>query len=391
MRILMVAPEPIFEPRGTPLSVVGRLKAYSDMGHQVDLLTYAIGSDVHLPKVRIHRILKIPGIRNIKIGPSIQKIPLDFFLFLESFTEVSRRRYDLIHTHEEAGFWGVLLGRLFRIPHVYDMHSSLPQQLGNFQFTKSKTFVRLFEMLETWVLKYSSAVITICPDLQNQVKKQFPSQKSILIENVVDYGMVFGEEDKSRTIRKTHGLGGKKVVLYTGTFEPYQGIDFLIESAGPVIEKIPSVRFLLVGGRPEQVEFYKKMVKKRHSEFHFLFTGQVLPQEVNSYIQCADVLVSPRTKGTNTPLKIYAYLRSGVPVVATRLWTHTQVLNDRVSILTDPNPEAFGKGILKALADSRFANNIQKAAAALAEERYSYQVYLNKLDRMLVWAVGGKR
>ena len=42
----------------------------------------------------------------------------------------------------------------------------------------------------------------------------------------------------------------------------------------------------------------------------------------------ADVLVSPRLKGLNTPMKIYSYLDSGSAVLATRLRTHTQVLDD---------------------------------------------------------------
>jgi glycosyltransferase involved in cell wall biosynthesis len=114
----------------------------------------------------------------------------------------------------------------------------------------------------------------------------------------------------------------------------------------------------------------------------------VPPQEVNSYIRCADALVSPRIRGTNTPLKIYAYLRSGVPIVATRLWTHTQVLDDRVAILTDADPESFGRGIVKALTDLRSAGAIRRNAKALAGERYGYPAYLEKLDLALTLAAG---
>ena len=54
----------------------------------------------------------------------------------------------------------------------------------------------------------------------------------------------------------------------------------------------------------------------------------------------ADVLVSPRLKGLNTPMKIYSYLDSGTAVLATRLRTHTQVLDDRTAYLVDPVSEA---------------------------------------------------
>jgi glycosyltransferase involved in cell wall biosynthesis len=381
MRILMIAPEPIFEPRGTPLSVVGRLKAYSDLGHEVDLLTYSMGADVRLPRVRIHRVAAIPGIRKVKIGPSLAKLPLDFLLAMKSLAWASRRRHDLIHTHEEAGLWGVWLSRWFGIPHVYDMHSSLPQQLGNFQFSRSRLLVRVFEAVEDWVLAHADAVIPICPDLADHVRRKFPEKNSLMIENVVDYGMVFGEEDRSAAIRKTLGRG--PVVLYTGTFEPYQGLDLLVAAAVPVVQKVPDVRFLLVGGHPDQVDAVRKSIAARGLSSRFTFTGQVKPQEVNSYIRCADVLVSPRTRGTNTPLKLYAYLRSGVPMAATRLWTHTQVLNDQTAVLTDPDPAAFAAGILRLLKDRTHARRIAGAAAALAEAKYSYRIYLEKLNRVV--------
>ena len=53
--------------------------------------------------------------------------------------------------------------------------------------------------------------------------------------------------------------------------------------------------------------------------------------------QAAQVLVSARIHGTNTPLKIYEQLASGRPLVATRIWSHTQVLSESVCFLADPD------------------------------------------------------
>ena len=388
MKILMIAPEPIFEPRGTPLSVVGRLKALSDMGHQVDLLTYNFGEDVDLPGIRIFRIPRIPGIGKVKIGPSLVKIPMDILLFIKTGIRLLRGRYDLIHSHEEAGFWGMIFSRIFHVPHIYDMHSSLPQQLRNFEFTSSRIIFVIFQKLEKWVLKYSSGVITICPDLYNYVKKLFPDNGSVLIENVVDYSMIFGEKDRSSEIRRELNLKRRIVALYTGTFESYQGLDMIIQSAESVASKSSRIIFLLVGGHPDQVEAYKKKVLKRGLADYFIFTGQVMPQEVNSYVKCADILLSPRTAGTNTPLKIYSYLRSGVAIVATRLWTHTQVLNDRVAVLTDPNPESFARGILSLIEDTTLCQRVGRAGEAMAERKYSYTIYMNRYREAMRQAVG---
>ena len=95
MKILMIAPQPFFEPRGTPFSVLGRLRALSQLGHEVDLLTYPRGQDVKIPGVAIFRSLPRRCTRELPIGPSVIKLFLDIPLFLKAFCMLCRGRYDL--------------------------------------------------------------------------------------------------------------------------------------------------------------------------------------------------------------------------------------------------------------------------------------------------------
>src|SRR5207302_10391108 len=148
MRILMIAPEPFFEPRGTPFSEFHRIRALTRLGHQVDLVTYPFGADVTMPGLRIFRCLRPPLIRSIGVGPSIAKLPLDFFLTLSVFRRALTERYDAVHSHEEGGLIGVVLAATLRLPHLYDMHSSLPQQLTNFAFSRSRVTRRVFLAIE---------------------------------------------------------------------------------------------------------------------------------------------------------------------------------------------------------------------------------------------------
>ena len=104
--------------------------------------------------------------------------------------------------------------------------------------------------------------------------------------------------------------------------------------------------------------------------------GQRPAEEIPAFLDAADVLVSPRSLGTNTPLKIYQYLRSGRPIVATRLLTHTQVLDDEIAYLTAPTAEGFGAGILAAIGDPERARAVGARALHLAETKYSYDAYL---------------
>jgi len=94
------------------------------------------------------------------------------------------------------------------------------------------------------------------------------------------------------------------------------------------------------------------------------------------------VLVSPRIEGTNTPLKIYEQLASGKPLVATRIWSHTQVLTDDVCILVEPQPQALAAGILKAIDDGARLTHIA-SAKCLYERVYSRPAYEAKVRRLL--------
>ena len=67
---------------------------------------------------------------------------------------MSTQRYGAIHTHEEGAFLALALSPLFRTPHVYDMHSSLPRQLANSKFGGLPLVVGIFEWLENLVNRY---------------------------------------------------------------------------------------------------------------------------------------------------------------------------------------------------------------------------------------------
>ena len=380
MKILTFAPEPYFQSRGTPISVYFRLKALSSLGHEVDLVTYHMGEDRTFKNVNIMRIADLFSIRNIKIGPSWAKIPLDFLLFIKAFSQLLRKRYDLIFSHEEAALLGVLLSKMWNLPHIYDMHSSLPQQLENFNFSKSQLMKSLFNWLERFILKHSHSVIVICKDLYNQIKRAGYEKKGVLLENFLDFEPASLSEEEVMERRSEICSNEEKIVLYTGNFQAYQGIEMLLKAVSGIRSK--NVVFLLVGGARSSVERIKKKAEQERVLQKIHLTGQVDPSEIPLYIRLADVLVSPRLSGTNTPLKIYSYLKSGKPLVATDLWTHTQVLNEKICILVKPEPEEMAKGIEFALSSDE-AGERAEAARKMSQEHYTFSRYKQKIEQVL--------
>lgn len=384
MKILMIAPEPFFEPRGTPFSEYFRIKALSELGHEIDLATYPIGKDVDIPKLRIFRSMKVPFIHKVKVGPSIRKLFLDFFLFFTVLRLLLKNRYDAIHTHEEACFFGAVLGRLWRIPHVYDMHSSLAQQFINFNVTDSPFIHRILRFFEKRALLSSDAIIAICPYLGEHVRESGVTRKVFVIENTPEADMFFNDSGAKPEVELPQEIKSRPVVLYAGTFEHYQGLDLLMESIPTVIKALPETVFLLIGGDKNSIEQFRKRSVELGVEQNVILKEKVPVEKVNAYLDVSKVLVSPRKSGTNTPLKIYSYLRSGRPIVATNLITHTQVLNPEIAILTDPEPQAFAKGIIEALSNPEM-NKMVARAQQIAEEKYSYREYLAKTSNLYTY------
>ena len=376
MRILMIAPEPFFEPRGTPFSEYHRIRALLELGHTVDLVTYPFGRDVAMPGLRVFRALRPPFVRDIGIGPSWRKLPLDVLVACSALRRAFGSRYDAVHSHEEGSWFGVLIAGMLGVPHLYDMHSSLPQQLQNFAYSRSRVLTSIFKRLERFVVRRSRVVIVICPQLEDVVRDIDAAIPSVLIENApgaADTASI----GSGAAIRSQLQLAPQTpVVLYTGTFEAYQGLDLLFASMRPVVTALPQTRLVLAGGRPEQIDEAKRRAADLGIADALIFAGQRPAEEIPSFLDAADVLVSPRSLGTNTPLKIYQYLQSGKPIVATRLLTHTQVLDDEVAYLTEATPDAFGAGILSVLTDPERARAVGARARHLAETKYSYEAYL---------------
>ncbi len=385
MKALVIAPQPFFSPRGTPFSVYYRTLVMSELGVDVDLLTYGQGQDVEVPGVKLIRIPRLPWLGQVRTGPSGLKFLLDGLIFLWTVGLLLRHRYDFVHAHEEAVFFCRFLKPIFRFKLVYDMHSSLPQQLDNFEFTKSKIIKRLFAALERASLKAADAVITICPDLSDYVISEIGDDpKHVLIENSIFEPVRLARSTAQAAGGDTVDLpSGRPVVIYAGTLEKYQGLDLLIPAFAIARQAVPNALLLIVGGDDRQVRAFRALAQQAGAGGDTIFVGRVPQEQAKRYAALATVLTSPRSAGTNTPLKVYELLASGKPLVATRIYSHTQVLTEDVAFLVEPTVEDMARGITEALEDSQSAKKKAEAARALYEAKYSRPVYERKMRSLI--------
>ena len=229
------------------------------------------------------------------------------------------------------------------------------------------------------MVRKSQVVITICQELQDTVTGMGAGERSLLIENVMGGDVDEAPSHSAAAVRVTWGIAADApLALYTGTFETYQGVEMLIDAAAIVARRRPDARVLVVGGEPAQVEAARTRAAAAGASPVMVFTGQQPARDIPGFVQAADLLVSPRIRGTNTPLKIYSYLRSGKPIVATDLLTHTQVLTPGIARLVEPKPEPFAEAMLQLIDRPGERARLAAAAAAVAQEKYSRESYLRR-------------
>jgi glycosyltransferase involved in cell wall biosynthesis len=383
MNILMISPEPFFEPRGTPISVYQRLEALSSLGHNIDLLTYHVGKDIDINNVQIHRTPHLNFIKRVEIGPSWGKLFLDGLLILKSLQMLSAKKYDVIHSHEEASFFSALLAPIFRTKHLYDMHSILSRQLKAFDFGNWWLPVKVFELLERWVIRTSDAIITVGCDLEEYVCEINPLADQVTIDNIAlsEYETPV-DPHRIRELRNKLELNNGIPIVYTGTFERYQGLNLLLESIKIVHESYPEAAFILVGAKPAQVKIWREKVKAHNIDDCTTIVEMVSPEEASIYLAYAQILVSPRIDGTTVPLKIYSYLHAGKPIVATDISAHRQILDEDIALLVQPNKDALAEGFLRLLQNPEVGQKLGRRANKIARERYNYLDYQKKLEQI---------
>ncbi len=185
MRILVLAPQPFYSERGTPIAVRLLLESLSKRGHDIDVLTYSEGTDVAINNVRIKRIFQPKFTYGIQPGFSWKKVICDFFMTVEAFRLAYVNKYDCLHAIEESVFIALALKLTLAIPYVYDMDSSLPQQLYE-KYGWLKPILPICFFLERLAVKNSLMVLAVCESLASSVGKYKPRKVFVLTDVAVD-------------------------------------------------------------------------------------------------------------------------------------------------------------------------------------------------------------
>jgi glycosyltransferase involved in cell wall biosynthesis len=258
---------------------------------------------------------------------------------------------------EEAGFIAGHLGIRYGVPYIFDMHSWMSQQLEDGGYLKSRFLLDRFRAFESRTMNRARAIVTVGPEMTEALKRLAPGVPACTLP---DLPLTFDEVETpglENPITRRFFPPGRKTIVYTGNFHPYQGIDLLIESIRHLKQGMDGqidFTVLLVGGGPAEartVARYQRMAADLGVEREIVFCGEHPAEAMPVFMKHADLLVSSRITGNNVPLKVYTYLASGRLLVATNIPSHTQVLNEENCLLADPEPEALARALYRGLVD----------------------------------------
>lgn len=237
---------------------------------------------------------------------------------------------------------------------------------------------RWMRWCEGGVIRRAEAVVPVCDALAEIAARYHPRAITVL-RDVSLLSMNPDAAGDSPPVREELGLAGP-LVMYVGNLERYQGIDLLLESFAIAHRRAPSAALVIVGGTRTGIEQYEEKARQLGLERMVRFVGPRPVAQLGRYLRAADVLVSPRLAGGNTPMKIYSYLDSGTAVLATRLPTHTQVMTDDVAVLVEPTPQAMAEGLVRLLQEPALRQRLGQAGQALITRRHTYSVFQRTLQ-----------
>ncbi|MEK7531789.1 MAG: glycosyltransferase family 4 protein [Patescibacteria group bacterium] len=363
MKILYIANIRLPTEKAHGIQIMKTCEALSDLGHQVELL---------VPR-RFNRLKEDPfSYYGVRRNFSIRRI------FCLDFTRLGRVGFLVeLFSFSEFVFWKTI----FQKADAYYGRDTLP--LLYLSIWKKNIFWEAHKGERSFVanalLKRASKIIAISEGIKDFfVSKGVSSSKIFVIPDAVDVSL-FDIETSRKEARRLLGFPQeKKIVTYSGSLSLYEwkGVDVFFE-ASKILE---DVLFLVVGGSQEEVKKLEGEVSK-----NVRFVGQVPHRKIPLYLKASDVLVLPNKKGNEvserftSPMKLFEYMASDVPIVASRLPSIEEVVSEKEVFFFEPNnSKSLAEQILFVFGHEEEA--MKKASLAKEKSKeYSWEKRVQKI------------
>ncbi len=340
-------------------------------GHEVDLWAFAGQSSPDWSPLTVHAPRHLP-VRGLA-GPSYSASLLASVLW-----HLRRRRPDAIHVRLAQPTVPVALAlrRLSTVPVVVEVTGPIAEEARLYGVSERK--VALIRSISERAMQAAAAVVAVTDGIKRQLVAEYGVAEQAV--HVVGNG-VNTEGFRPRPTAEARarlGLQGRgPIVGFVGNLHRWQGTEFLIEAAPAILSSVSDAEIHLVGDGVTR-ESLERSASRLGIRDRVRFHGQVPYDDVPDFIAACDVLVAPllaKPTGDSgySPLKLYEYLSSGRPVVASRLDGLEVVEREGLGRLVPPaDADALARAVVELLADDQARVEMGERARRIAMERFGW-------------------
>jgi glycosyltransferase involved in cell wall biosynthesis len=335
MKIVAIAGSTIPSDTANSLQVMKACQALVQIGHEVTLL--------------------VPGVKNTSVDLR-KHYGLEVDFPIEWLSSSSRRMFtwDAVRRTRALGAdvvysWfpqSAVFGLLRGMPVVFEIHI---QPTGRFGPAWHRAFKNLGGKKR--LVSITRALVEL---LEHDFNMRFPTEEIVIAPNGVDLER-FDSIPDPVTARRQIGLREAPTVMCTGHLYAGRGAELFLDLA----ESLPQAQFVWVGGRPEDIDNWKKRLKSEN----ITFTGFISNRELPLYQATADVLLMPYSRsimgssGTAdsaavaSPMKMFEYMAAGRAIVSTDLPVIREVLNESNAVFCKPDDVGDWRLVIESLLD----------------------------------------
>jgi PEP-CTERM/exosortase A-associated glycosyltransferase len=277
----------------------------------------------------------IPHYRTGRIGgrlPFARELRLIVRLAGRIIQVARAERVEIIHAHTPSlnGLAAIWAGRRLGLPVVYEMRTFWEDAaVNNGSFAEGSLRYRVSRALETMVIRRAHRVIAICQGIRSEViSRGIAPARIVLVPNGVDAEWL-EPHARATSLAAGLGLGEGPVFGYIGSFSRYEGLPFLIEAMPELLARFPGAKLLLVGGGHDE-EAIRTAAQRLGPAV--IMPGRVPQERARDFYSLLDVLVLPRRRirltELVTPLKPLEGMAMGIPVLASDIGGHAEIVSD---------------------------------------------------------------
>lgn len=303
--------------------------------------------------------------------------------------------YQVCHEYHGLFCLGAALAcKRLNIPYVITADADLLFELEVVGRPLRGLHARLAEWEVRWGYRMAQKILCVSEAARRRLVEHWgvPAEKCVVLPNAVDAGRFAGEFDRPR-IRAEWQLGNAPVVGFVGSFQPWHGLELLLESFAETLTHVPQAKLLLVGDGPIRADIEAQVAAMGLTD-SVVMAGFVPQSAVPELVSVMDVAVIPYPKFPQelwfSPLKLYEYMAAGKAIVASADGQIAAVLkHQHTGRLIEPgHVPGLTTAIVTLLKDPAERARLGAAAQAQAITRHSWENYARQLTEVYQSVLG---